>query len=550
MRRFWSDKSLLYALILISLIPVWSFKYIPSTDGGSHLENASILMHYGERGYEGYARFYIVDHRPIPNVGGHLLLALLMTFASPPMAEKILVTLFLIAMPLSFRYAVRSIRRGAGYLGLLGVPLAQGFFIHAGFYNFCLGVVMGLVVFGYWYRRRERMTLKRIIVLALLTFIMYLCHLFAMLITIGMIGFMGLWLTAAQWRTRPDRRHAPRGLWRPFMSRCALTFLALLPTLALAIGFQFGGRPRIHGHESGLGERLFWVDLLESRTLTSFGRREVPIGAAFSALLAILGAACIIRMIRKRRLERGDGMLALCFILTAMYFKFGDDASIHLYIPRRLLLYILFAYVMWIACRRTGARLRGLTVVAACLISVSMTAWMWRCYRIQNPPLAELTQALDQIPAGSTFLPLPFKASDIPDRDDWNTVYASPYYTPWGAVDAERRLVNFRNYEANTDYFPVRYRPALNPYQHMAIGERGFDNIPVEFDLRAYARQTGVHVDYILLWDMPANPANPDYARAMAAVLRQVHADYDLVYSSPHAQLWRHRGLSPVAAPR
>src|SRR5206468_2378303 len=78
--------------------------------------------------------------------------------------------------------------------------------------------------------------------------------------------------------------------------------------------------------------------------------------------------------------------------------------------------------------------------------------------------------------------------------------HAAAYLTLRGNV------VELENYEANTTYFPVRYRPELNPFDHLGrenAPDRGLQAEPPDIsDIRAYERRTGRRVDYVLLWNV------------------------------------------------
>ena len=58
----------------------------------------------------------------------------------------------------------------------------------------------------------------------------------------------------------------------------------------------------------------------------------------------------------------------------------------------------------------------------------------------------------------------------VPSADVVPFLYASGYVT------AQRNAVDLCNYEANTGYFPVGFRPELNPYTHLALDKYGLDS--------------------------------------------------------------------------
>src|SRR3954465_6846257 len=84
-----------WGLVLLHLIPVWTFRYLPTQDGPSHLVNAQILKDYGSS-TAGYEAFFEVRAEPLPNWTSHLLLAGLLVLVPPLVAEKLLVSLYVL----------------------------------------------------------------------------------------------------------------------------------------------------------------------------------------------------------------------------------------------------------------------------------------------------------------------------------------------------------------------------------------------------------------------------------------------------------------------
>src|SRR5439155_23584436 len=104
-----------------------------------------------------FQKYYVVSGRPSPNLIGHLLLAGLLYLAPPVVAEKVVVSLFILLFPLGVRYAVASIRRRATPLAFLAFPMIYSYLLGQGFYNFCLSIAVFFFVVGYWIRNRDRL---------------------------------------------------------------------------------------------------------------------------------------------------------------------------------------------------------------------------------------------------------------------------------------------------------------------------------------------------------------------------------------------------------
>ena len=89
------EGALFWALALLYLVPVWAYRYVPTNDGPSHVDNARILkgLLSSSKGYEAY---FEIRAEPIPNWTSHLLLAGMLYVAPALIAEKLLVSLYIL----------------------------------------------------------------------------------------------------------------------------------------------------------------------------------------------------------------------------------------------------------------------------------------------------------------------------------------------------------------------------------------------------------------------------------------------------------------------
>lgn len=98
-----------FCLAILSLAPIWSASYLPTSDGPSHVYNSWVLQQLVRGSHGPAADWYAIDWRPLPNWLGHAVMALLMFVVPPLIAEKLLVS----GIVLLFLYAIwRYARRG------------------------------------------------------------------------------------------------------------------------------------------------------------------------------------------------------------------------------------------------------------------------------------------------------------------------------------------------------------------------------------------------------------------------------------------------------
>ena len=183
---------LVVAALLVLLVPIWAFTYFPSQDGPSHVENARILLDYGRPDQPALRDFYVRSLDPVPNWFSHLLLSAVLPIVGPRIADKIFLTLYVLALPFAFRYALNAFRPDAGARMLLVLPFVYNHFLHLGFYNLAFSAVPFFVILGFWLRHEGRPQLRAGVVLALLLTGLYFCHLVTLFLGFAALGVLAL----------------------------------------------------------------------------------------------------------------------------------------------------------------------------------------------------------------------------------------------------------------------------------------------------------------------------------------------------------------------
>ena len=111
----------LFALFtLLYLAPVWMFRYLPTQDGPSHVYNAIILKDYAQP-HTRYAEFFERRWEQFPNWTAHAVLMVLMYLFPPLIAEKLLVSVYLLGFAWSFRYFLTSFGEETSQLAGMGL---------------------------------------------------------------------------------------------------------------------------------------------------------------------------------------------------------------------------------------------------------------------------------------------------------------------------------------------------------------------------------------------------------------------------------------------
>lgn len=492
---------LILILTLLHLIPIWAFKYFPSQDGPCHLENSYMLLHYFDSDLI-YSRYYDLNIAPFPNWFSHLTLASLMILFPPLIAEKILLTGYVLLFVCSMLYFLGSVDRESRPYVLLAFPFIYNYLLHMGFYNFSFSFPLMFLTIGWWFRRRDELEPRTILWLNLLLIWLYFCHIVSQLLAIGSI----LLLAVAHNRLKAHR--------------AALLAASISPSYALPI-YYILSRGTARGARWPTDRLLSYFG--EIGSLTSYDAREYWVGKALAIVFAVLILYTLIRRLgllggERPRIKLKDAFFALAAVFTLLYFYMPDSMSGGGFITSRLNLYPFIAILPWLSpdVWRPLKRLLLGIALAVILVHLGFTAYY---YRLLNEGLEEYTAAIDLVSENETILPVSFNHTGGDSLRIGLYLHAAGYY-----CIAKKGVVELDNYEGATGYFPLKYKPEMNPFLIMGCIECMTGDIHPE--------KYPVPIDYVLLWC----PKDEFPAKGW------IEENYELVLSRGRMRFYRRAG--------
>jgi hypothetical protein len=541
------DTLLFVALLAASIVPVWWFHYFPSQDGPAHLENTVILREYANPNRALLREFYTINTHPEPNWLGHLMLGGLMTFVPILIAEKILLSGYLLLLPLSVRSALKALGSDAGFLTLLVFPFVPNLFFHMGFHNFCYSLPLFFFVVGYWLKHLDAFTWRQIIGLMVLGLVLYFGHLVSLVAAWIAIGVHALWLAGLD--ARKERGQGESGLVRfskALWPKIKVPILAFLPSLLLALWFL--SRQGWTARPAETPEGSTWSILVKLESLISFNKYEGIVSVALFFFFVALTLYVLAVRLKSWKAAPGDGLLIAAVAFVALYFLTPSAMAGGLFVNFRLTLYPFFALLLWFATQPIIERARWAVRAAAIVATVALLGLHTHAYAQANDYLGEMLQVADVIEPNHTLLPLNFMQPNVSPDGKRLSDRVGPFRHAAGHIAATRHIVNLKNYEASTDYFPILYRPEVNPYQLMGKDERvldhGLDTVPPRVDFLEYTARTGMSVDYILIWGL--RPEQHTESATLAILSQLEKGGYKPVaVPSPRglAHLYRRKGI-------
>lgn len=290
-------------LLALHLFPIWAFTFIPTQDGLNHIYNAYIIKEYDHPDYTKYREVYEKNIKPFPNWTAHAFFLATLYVMPPLVAEKLFVTLCVVAVPLSLFYFLKQVDRRLMFFGLLGFLYSYHHLLHLGFYGFSLSFPLYFLALGYWWKHRTQLTLRSALILNLLAFATYFAHLFSyamLLLSVSVLALTEVGLICGSSRTFGER-----------IRDLARTVVALMPAYVVMLMVLLLNPESSEKQHRSL-ERL-WEYFLSVGSLVSFNDRAVPL---MWALLIFMGGCLLWTILRdkvrdKILLSQRDGFLLL-----------------------------------------------------------------------------------------------------------------------------------------------------------------------------------------------------------------------------------------------
>jgi hypothetical protein len=439
-------------LVLLYLLPVCVFPYVPTQDGPSHVANAIILKDF-HRPEAWYRDHFELRWEPFPNWTSHALLAGLLFVVPPLVAEKALVSLYVVGFAGSFRYFLGAFGPAARLLAPAALLFLYNRCFLMGFYNFCLSLALFWLGLGYALRRRDGLEPRDAAVFMTLFTAGYFTQL---------LGFL-LLLAGTVWLVVAASKLFRSLLW---LGAAALPSLLLTTQYFLGTGF-FAPTPQQPHSPSGLallgrdlGAEEFWNDLdrLNEAFFAPYEGGTVPLGAVVLTLLVALALVCWLAP-RPQSLEAADAVrpavALLAVFLGLLYFVVPNHLGAHGSILKPRL--ILLCPLLGLAALRLPASpvvRRAVALTLGGLLAVNLVL-LFGHFRSANREIEEYTAGLPYAGTGRTVEVVrpPLLSRPWPDPL-W---HAADYYC------LTTSNVNLDNYEATTSHFPVRFRRDAGP---------------------------------------------------------------------------------------
>lgn len=539
MIKSWSfaktEQVIFWLLVLLYALPIWRWHYFLTIDGPTHLYNAWLLKTMLLAPHSVFHQWLAFNLNPEPNYLSHLLLGGLLTVLPPWLAEKLVQTAYVVGLPLAMRYLIRSWQPAAGFLATLVFPLIYSVVFLFGFYNFCLSLVMLLLVLGYWKRHvaPANRSVRAVGVLAALMTLLYFSHPLSYLVSGLMLGLFVL-----------EQAIGTRRTSLPQTGRALLAVaLAYLPTLPL-LGWYFWSKGTATAQPviSRRDNLKDWLSLAPIRHMTGnegshpyfhlnagtwylLPNTEASYLQLIGLVVSLALAYAAWRYARYQPNSRAWAWLLGAALMVLAYLILPDAISGGSVIRPRWGIFSYLLLIGGLTAVTYPPRARVGLLAAATTVAVLLLAFRYAKYQTMQSALADYLSAAAPIQTGASLLPFIYsQPTHMPDGHEYPSTYNMLSHAA-SYLSLDRQLLNLENYEAETNYFPLLWRPG---------------HLPIQQPNGTPARPTAVLLahpaSYVLLWGskQPSATGSATDRRIISVYLTRY---YQLTYRSPSGLL-------------
>ncbi|MFC1830700.1 hypothetical protein ACFL0S_01600 [Thermodesulfobacteriota bacterium] len=562
-----ANAKLLYALIALLLIPLWTTQFVPTQDGPLHIASAVTLVNYQNTGYETARQYYELNDQIFlfPTWLVSLNIGWLSGVFSALIAEKIVLTLFIIGLPLAFCFAIRPLTDSPQLGGLLVLPLVYNYLLHMGFYAFLLGLVMLFILIGIWLRSQQQSTISITIAACLASYFTFHVHPFAWVMMALALGCIELFYYFSKLRSQSNWAGRFATVGQVFLKRWHLYLLTIAPGMLHTLVFLTMQGSTTGSFASKVSERLGTTnaavafaakrfDMLIDRivglaslsSLVSFSYVEMVLS------FGVMSSLILLTFLTLRSTARASEwsprlcflMLSLCYIVFYLLAK--NSMAGGGFIPPRVQLLALLSYIAWLASSSALPRFRVLVrILSVVLVGLSVLYYTFRYQEFSHALDREVSLAI-HMKEGTTVMPVVLPDSvRIPVILDHLT--PNPMLHASGHFVYRRNMVDLSNIKGWRGYFPLRFRPDYNPMRHIAVnGKIELSKNKRLPDLVLDGHGDGnVFVDYVVVVGLIDNYNEyPEIDNLIA----QLERSYNIVSRKPGVPpvtLFRHKESDP-----
>lgn len=442
---------LAFALLCLQAAIPWTAHYFVTQDGPAHLYGGVVVGDLLTNSHSPYHAVYAVRHGILPNWSSTIILAALSALAGAGHAEQVFTSGLTVLTFFAFAYTAKRLYPDGHCWSPLGNVLLVTFFFTRGYYNFQLGMALGLFLLGYGIAHLKDLSARHAAILTVGWVALFFTHILpTALWTIAML-VVALWVYAPLLRRRD--------LTRPLM--LAASVLPAILLLAVYCSTIAGGALPPNTLDA---LRTFPKYLFQVATAGTGLMRYLP------AVMLVLLVVSVARWRAADWRSVPGGMLAALFAIFGVYlflpdagYTGGGEIKVRVAWAVCFLIGLLSTAKLPPVWRSAVSVVLAVMVVACSLSVIRTNSSASRMSR-------EYDAVFDGVPAGATLVRLRYP---IPAASAAAGIPEGLLYLPLLHVDslaaAERRFIAITDYQAPSGVFPFVFQPRFSKADQWAI---------------------------------------------------------------------------------
>ena len=486
---------LFYFSILLNLTPLFAGSLFPTLDGPAHLYNSRIILELIGNPSPIINHFYQLNEL-VPNLTGHAIIALFMTVMAPNLAEKSLLVIYAISLPLSFRYLLKSTPSANILFSYFILPFVYSYLFLLGFYNFSISLIFMFLAFGYWLKHSNKhFSVYAFLILSVLCFLTFTSH----LVVYGLlIAFLCVQISIELLKLYLIQNRNVRDVFISGMKKILFLVTANVLPLIFAV-IYFLKRPQTGANYSYLtwNERISYIT--DFRPLIAFNY-EIELSYTkwlfflFCALVLFVSLRVISQQIklRKAKTDRISSLktlikfsslqaAAICIISLLAFLILPDSDGYGGYISVRMALLFLIFLIYWLATTIPQKWPAALAIPVILYVGIGLNIYYSKVIASLNPLVNEITTISKLLKPNCVIMPI-----DI--SNNWLLGHYSNY------LGLNKPMVVLENYEANSGYFPVKWNESK---AQVNFNSEAMKACPSEYPLSN--NKDAITIDYLFI---------------------------------------------------
>ena len=267
---------------------------------------------------------------------------------------------------------------------------------------------------------------------------------------------------------------------------------------------------------------------LELTSVIILTKEEKIWAILLSVLFLITLAYAVYFKIRLRNFGKFDVFFSVFVLMLFVYFNQPGQMAGAGVLTVRLQFIPFLMLLLWFANINFNITIKKIFVGIVFTIGLILTIIRYPHHKLASEAIEEYLTVQGHIEDKSTVLPLSFshrgktpEGKYIADRIGLFK-HASDY------LGADKSLILFGNYEANTGYFPLIWKKEKNPFRNISTNQ-GIEYQPPSVDIINYHTKTGGEIDYVITWCLDEKFMEHEYTKN---TLQQLEMEYVLHFTS------------------